>query len=118
MFECPPRAIGEVRHERGFAMTSAFLRVSISTLLAASASGCGSGAYELAPVRGRVTTCEGKPAVGGVVTFQPIDDPAATNRKQGNPGRPARGTVEADGTFTLKTIGIDEKPGAVTGRHQ
>lgn len=79
--------------------------------------GCGRSAYELADVRGRVMTCQGKPATGGVVMFQPIDDPAATGRKSGNPGRPARGTVGLDGSFTLATIGIEEQPGAVTGRH-
>ena len=80
-------------------------------------SGCGSSAYELATVHGRVLSCEGQPAAGGMVTFQPLDDADATGRKKGNPGRPARGTVGEDGTFTLKTIGIEEKPGAVTGRH-
>lgn len=84
--------------------------------LAASVAGCGN-AYELATVRGRVLTCEGKPAAGGVVIFRPIDDPDVTGRPKGNPGREARGTVADDGTFTLTTIGIDPSPGAVTGRH-
>src|SRR5205823_4721031 len=80
-------------------------------------SGCGSSAYELATVHGRVLSCEGQPAAGGMVTFQPLDNADETGRKKGNAGRPARGTVGDDGTFTLKTIGIEEKPGAVTGRH-
>jgi hypothetical protein len=79
-------------------------------------AGC-SNQYELATVRGRVLTCEGKPAAGGVVIFRPMDDPEATGRPKGNPGREARGTVAEDGTFTLTTIGIEPAPGAVTGRH-
>jgi hypothetical protein len=63
-------------------------------------------------------SCEGKPAAGGVVVFAPIDDPDTTGRKQGNPGREARGEVAADGTFSLTTIGIPPKPGAVTGPHR
>jgi hypothetical protein len=80
--------------------------------------GCKSDPYKLVPVTGTVTSCEGKPAAGGVVVFAPIDDPAVTGRKSGNPGREARGEVAADGTFTLTTIGIPPKPGAVTGPHR
>jgi hypothetical protein len=85
---------------------------------AALLSGCGSGAYELASVRGKVTTCEGKPAVGGTVIFYPIDDPQATGRPAGSPGREARGTVGEDGTFTLTSVGIEPVEGAITGRHR
>jgi hypothetical protein len=80
--------------------------------------GCGGGAYRLVEIRGRVTTCEGQPATGGIVTFYPIDAPDETGRKAGNPGREARGTVAEDGTFTLTTIGIQPKPGVVIGKHQ
>jgi hypothetical protein len=80
--------------------------------------GCRLDPYQLVPVTGKVTSCEGKPAAGGVVVFAPIDDPEATGRKAGNPGREARGEVAADGTFTLTTIGIRPAPGAVTGRHR
>jgi hypothetical protein len=88
------------------------------TLVAAVLAGCRHDPYQLVPVSGRVTSCEGKPAAGGVVVFAPIDDPEATGRKAGNPGREARGPVAADGTFTLTTIGIRPAPGAVTGRHR
>ena len=79
--------------------------------------GCGADPYELATVRGRVLTCEGKPAAGGQIVFRPIDDSATTGRPKGNPGRESRGVVADDGTFTVETIGIDRHPGAVTGRH-
>jgi len=82
------------------------------------AIGCKADPYKLVPVTGTVTSCEGKPAAGGVVVFAPIDNPDVTGRKSGNPGREARGDVAADGTFTLTTIGIPPKPGAVTGPHR
>lgn len=80
--------------------------------------GCKSDPYKLVPVSGTVTSCEGKPAAGGVLVFAPIDNPEATGRKSGNPGREARGEVATDGTFTLTTIGIPPKPGAVSGPHR
>src|SRR5206468_2166642 len=80
--------------------------------------GCRQDPYRLVDVGGSVTTCEGKPAAGGTVVFYPIDEPEATGRPRGNPGREARGTVPADGTFYLTTIGIKPARGAVTGKHQ
>jgi hypothetical protein len=96
------------------------LRISI-LLFALSASaliGCRRDPYGQVEVTGTIVTCEGKPAAGGTVVFYPIDDPAASGRKAGNPGREARGTVNEDGTFSLTTIGIQPTPGAVTGRHK
>src|SRR3954454_24517406 len=90
----------------------------IAALLVALLSGCKGDPYKLVAVTGTVTSCEGKPAAGGVVVFAPIDNPEVTGRKSGNPGREARGEVAADGTFTLTTIGIPPKPGAVTGPHR
>jgi hypothetical protein len=81
-------------------------------------AGCRGGAYQMAEVRGKVTTCEGKPAAGGEVIFYPVDAPGQTGRPGGNPGREAHGTVDEDGTFTLTTIGISPTPGAVTGPHK
>lgn len=80
--------------------------------------GCKSDPYKLVPVTGTVTSCAGKPAAGGVVVFAPIDNPDVTGRKSGNPGREARGEVAADGAFTLTTIGIPPRSGAVTGPHR
>jgi hypothetical protein len=81
-------------------------------------SGCGGDPYQLATVRGKVITCEGKPAAGGVVVFYPIDAPEKTGRPAGNPGREARGTVAEDGTFSLISIGIEPQEGAVIGPHK
>ena len=95
-------------------------RLFISALASALllVCGCRHDPYQLVQVTGRVTGCEGKPAAGGVVVFFPIDEPEATGRKAGNPGREARGSVAADGTFTLTTIGIRPAHGAVAGRHR
>src|SRR5262245_19993678 len=90
----------------------------VVVLLSTALVGCKSDPYKLVPVTGTVTSCEGKPAAGGVVVFAPVDAPDVTGRKGGNPGREARGEVAADGTFTLTTIGISPKPGAVTGPHR
>src|SRR3954464_13976397 len=89
-----------------------------AVLVLALLVGCKSDPYKLVPVTGTVTSCEGKPTAGGVVVFAPIDDPEATGRKSGNPGREARGEVAADGTFSLTTIGMPPKVGAVTGPHR
>src|SRR5438128_100993 len=56
--------------------------------------GCGSGT-PLYPVRGEVFF-KGKPAAGALVVFHPVED------KDGKVTRP-RGTVEADGSFTLSS---------------
>lgn len=80
-------------------------------------SGCGSNAYQLAPVRGRVT-CQGKPATGGVVIFQPIDAPGQTGRPAGHSGSASSGTVGADGTFTLKSMDGKSGDGALIGLHR
>lgn len=88
------------------------LLVCLGTLV-----GCRRDPYALVEVTGKILTCEGKPAAGGNVVFYPIDDSAASGRKAGNPGREARGTVHEDGTFSLTTIGIPPKSGAVAGRH-
>ena len=90
----------------------------VVVLLSALLVGCKADPYKLVPVTGTVTSCEGKPAAGGVVVFAPIDSPDVTGRKSGNPGREARGEVAADGTITLTTIGIPPKPGVVTGPHR
>jgi hypothetical protein len=62
--------------------------------------GCGSNLYELAEVTGKVT-CNGEPALGGWVIFEPIDAPEQTGRPPGEPGGVSRGIVKEDGSFTL-----------------
>jgi hypothetical protein len=81
--------------------------------------GCGSP-YRFVPVGGRVLTCEGKPAAGGTVVFTPVDDPDRTGRPGGQPGRASRGTVAADGTFTLTAVAVrgEAAGGALVGPHR
>jgi hypothetical protein len=76
--------------------------------------------YKKAVVTGKVM-CGDKPAYGGVVTFQPVDDPDKTGRPSGNPGGVSRGLVDQDGTFrlTYEARGSDkEMDGAVIGPHR
>lgn len=88
--------------KRGIVLRSASL-IALA-LCMAMLGGCGKDPYRLVEVRGRVTSCEGQPAAGGVVVFYPIDDPAETGRPAGNPGREARGTVGDDGTLDRKSV--------------
>jgi hypothetical protein len=90
---------------------------SVLLALASTSSGCGGTAYPLLDITGRVQTCEGKPAVGGTIVFSPIDDPSATGRPKGQPGREARGVIGEDGTFHLTTYGKTPETGVVSGRH-
>src|SRR5688572_21315179 len=89
--------------------------MAAASLLAAG--GC-NDPYKLVTVRGRVTTCEGKPATGGLVTFTPVDAPTETGRPGGQPGRISQGTVGEDGTFALTYTNGAPGSGAVTGPHR
>ncbi len=79
-------------------------------LLAALFAGCGKGHFKTAPVTGRVTH-QGKPVNGGSLTFSPINTGEGSNA-----GKPASGTVMADGTYVLGTYGKSD--GAVVARHK
>jgi hypothetical protein len=71
-------------------------------------------------VTGRVL-CNGKPAWGGTVIFQPIDTPDETGRPSGSPGRAASGLIQEDGSFRLTVPaagGAEDAVGAVVGRHR
>jgi len=94
-------------------------RVALFALFFAMVCGC-SGAYPKAVVTGRIM-CGDKPAFGGVVTFQPKDEPEKTGNPAGNPGGVSRGKVQEDGTFrlTYEMRGDDrEQDGAVIGPHR
>jgi hypothetical protein len=80
-------------------------------------AGCGSDPYKMAPVRGRIT-CQGKPAAGGVVIFQPLDAPDRTGRPAGHTGTASSGVVGEDGTFTLTAMDGRSGPGALVGPHR
>ncbi len=83
-------------------------------------AGCGDSVYEFAEVTGKVT-CDGKPAWGGVLIFEPLDAPDKTGRPKGQPGRRSHGLVKEDGTFTLTYEpggGGKAASGAITGPHR
>jgi hypothetical protein len=97
-------------------MSQLLRRMSLA-LGVALAAGCGGNPYQMAPVRGRIT-CQGKPAVGGVVKFVPIDTPDKTGRPAGHSGTSSAATVEADGSFTLTALDAKSGPGALVGPHR
>ena len=75
----------------------------------AAVSGCGSSEAKpyltaTVPVKGKVIY-QGKNLTGGSIIFEPE-----------GAGREARGTIQADGTFTLSTYAKDD--GAVLGPHR
>src|SRR5215467_983540 len=74
--------------------------------LLGAVAGCGNGGR--ASVSGKVTV-NGKPVTAGLVSFTPI----ASGAK--DPGKPAAGEVQKDGTYTLGTESIND--GAVAGKH-
>ena len=86
------------------------LRLGLAVLLLA-AVGCGASGPKIVPVSGRVMM-DNKPLAKARVTFQPIG-------KGGNlyPGPGSYGETDADGNYSLKTVG-DDKPGAVVGEHR
>jgi len=85
---------------------NSYLRGAGVLLLLGAVAGCGSGGK--ARVTGKVTM-NGKPVTGGLVSFTPI----AAEKKE--PGKPASGEVQQDGTYTLGTESKGD--GAVPGKH-
>src|SRR3954470_5912661 len=71
--------------------------------------GCNHSSLELAPVHGKVTI-DNKPLFQGKVMFAPV-----AKGNDVNPGKPAWGNIQADGTFRLTTYKNDD--GAVVGEH-
>ena len=88
-----------------------FVKCRCAPLIAvlALAVGCNKFPYELAPVHGTVTV-DGKPLFQGKVRFAPVAHTA-----DANPGKPAFGTIQSDGTYRLTTI--EPNDGAVIGEH-
>jgi len=85
------------------------LRIAMGLLLLAVSAGCERPPYELAPVHGTVTI-DGQLMKQGKVMFAPLAD-----NGQINPGKPAFGRIQPDGTFVLSTYGNED--GAVVGEH-
>src|SRR5262245_38319730 len=89
----------------------------LAPLLLTVLGGCGSSTFKMAPVRGKVT-CQGQPVAGGVITFQPVDDPAKTGRPAGQAGVGSTATITADGSFSLTSIDAARGAGALVGPHR
>lgn len=77
-------------------MVSTATRIGIACLLSAALSGCGDGRPGLVEATGTVTV-DGKPVEGASVSFQPIAE------EMEGFGRPAVGTTDASGKFSLMT---------------
>jgi hypothetical protein len=80
--------------------------IVILFVISAHVLGCGSKATTY-PARGNVRYPDGTPLTNGWVTFRSQDHDRPIT---------ARGLIQPDGTFTLKTFKADD--GAVAGRHQ
>jgi hypothetical protein len=78
----------------------------LSLALVWTVSGC--GGEKLYPVEGKVRLKDGTPLTGGLVTFEMIGDGPAKVC--------ARGDIEQDGTFRLRTYTQDD--GAMPGRYR
>ncbi len=84
------------------------LLATLATLVSLVCYGCGSPSEALAPsppvpVKGKVTY-RGKPLSKGEITLMPTDG-----------GQQARGTIQSDGTFVLRTF--KDEDGALIGVH-
>src|SRR5256885_12551631 len=81
----------------------------VSLVFFSDLAGCHRSPLELAPTHGKVTIAN-KPLTSGKVRFAAI-----AKGDDVNPGKPAWGKIESDGTFRLTTYRNDD--GAVVGDH-
>jgi hypothetical protein len=72
-------------------------------------AGCGHNQFNVAPVHGRVVIAD-KPLIKGTLMFAPV----APSDKE-NPGKPAFGKIQSDGSYRLTTFTKDD--GAIIGEH-
>lgn len=77
--------------------------------MATLVAGCSGNQFPVKPAKGKVV-CGGKPVTIGSVSFTPIGEPGKMET-----GKPATGTLSADGTFVLTTK--DRFDGAIVGKH-
>jgi hypothetical protein len=74
-----------------------------------AALGCSQSPYELAEVRGTVLV-DGHPLPRAKVMFAPVEGAGGVN-----PGKPAFGLMQPEGSFVLTTY--DKDDGAIVGEH-
>jgi hypothetical protein len=84
----------------------------MSAVLFSGLTGCTELGPITYPVRGKITSQDGKPWAGGMVNFKSARDP----------GMLATGEIQADGSFILTTYYVEAgraktKLGAVAGEH-
>jgi len=72
--------------------------------------GCSDSEYKIAPVEGTVTY-QGNKLTFGKLYFRPVK----SGDKGEGPGRPAFGTIDAQGAYRLSTY--SEHDGAIVGKH-
>ena len=70
-------------------------------------SGCSKGELPTYPILGRVLYADGKPLPGGVLVLESLEGVGKSN---------PRGTIEPDGSFTIKTP--PDRAGAEAGKYQ
>jgi hypothetical protein len=88
-----------------------FLRaLALLSIVLSALTGCSSG-EKTYPVSGTVTYKKA-PVAGADVTLTPVSEDAKT--------RPARGTTDASGKFSVKTYFApgDDRPGALAGKYK
>jgi hypothetical protein len=81
----------------------------MTTACVVAVVGCQRSPYELAPVSGTVTI-DGRPVSQSTIMFYPTE-----HGDNANPGKPAFGLLNENGTYTLSTYETND--GAVVGEH-
>ncbi|HOM17966.1 MAG TPA: hypothetical protein PLQ00_11595 [Thermoguttaceae bacterium] len=107
-----------LRRSRGWRLES-WVVWGVILAVVAGLEGCGSGRPKTIPVTG-VVTLDGKPIEGANVTFYPDTGESAgagsQQKKADATVRPATGTTDKDGKFTLKTF--EPGDGALPGKYK
>lgn len=106
-----------LRRRRGWWLDS-WLVGGVILGVVAGLEGCGSGRPKTVPVTG-VVTLDGKPVEGANVTFYPDTGQSAGTaqpKKTDQVTRPATGTTDKEGKFTLKTF--EPGDGALPGKYK
>ncbi|EAQ82117.1 hypothetical protein [Blastopirellula marina] len=91
---------------RSYHIALLLLAISVPALF-----GCGARSAATAPVSGTVTI-QGKPQANLVVSFLPQADTTEAI------GKASMGVTDADGKFTLQTIDVEPRTGALIGKHK